>query len=98
MTNTAARCTHHHAPSGRPNYYRYGRMVVTNGWYVWRLKHKKPSVVNRFKWYLITILLILVRYGNSIAGSTRKDAWGDAWGRTVSLFILVFKKPQIQYK
>ena len=32
--NTAAKLNHYHAPSGRPNQFQYGKMVVRNGWYV----------------------------------------------------------------
>jgi GT2 family glycosyltransferase len=36
--NTTAKLNHHHDASGRPNQYQYGKMVVRNGWYVWRTK------------------------------------------------------------
>ena len=38
---TRARVAHYHAPSGRPNHFRYGCMVVRNGWFVWR--RRKPA-------------------------------------------------------
>jgi len=41
ITNTSARCEHHHAPGGRPNKFKYGKMVIWNGYYVWRLKYPK---------------------------------------------------------
>jgi GT2 family glycosyltransferase len=41
--NTAAQLEHHHDASGRPNAYSYGKMVVRNGWLVWRTKHPNPS-------------------------------------------------------
>src|SRR5581483_1058315 len=31
-----ARVAHYHAAEGRPNQFRYGLMVVRNGWFVWR--------------------------------------------------------------
>ncbi|MGK4569275.1 glycosyltransferase family 2 protein [Flavobacterium sp. 3HN19-14] len=40
--NTAARLHHYHDDSGRPNQYKYGKMVVRNGWYVWRVKNPNP--------------------------------------------------------
>jgi hypothetical protein len=36
--NTAAQLHHYHDVQGRPNQYQYGKMVVRNGWYVWRVK------------------------------------------------------------
>jgi len=38
VVNTNAKLSHFHDPSGRPNKYRYGKMVVRNGWFVWRVK------------------------------------------------------------
>jgi glycosyltransferase involved in cell wall biosynthesis len=32
--NTVAQLAHHHHEAGRPNKYKYGKMVVRNGWYV----------------------------------------------------------------
>ncbi|HJS01103.1 MAG TPA: glycosyltransferase, partial [Flavobacterium sp.] len=55
--NTAAQLSHYHASSGRPNQYKYGKMVVRNGWYVWRVKNPTPSLKDKLKWHAITILL-----------------------------------------
>jgi hypothetical protein len=41
--NTAAQLDHYH-DAGRPNQYQYGRMVVRNGWYVWRTKNPIPHL------------------------------------------------------
>jgi carbohydrate-selective porin OprB len=35
--NTAAQLHHYHDVQGN-NQYQYGKMVVRNGWYVWRVK------------------------------------------------------------
>jgi GT2 family glycosyltransferase len=96
ITNTAARLEHHHAPSGRPNTYKYGKMVVSNGWYVWRLKHPHPGMINIFKWHMITLLLMLFRLTNVISmnSETRRQALGDFAGRTVAWFKLIFIKPR----
>lgn len=96
ITNTAARLEHHHAPSGRPNTYKYGKMVVRNGWYVWRLKHPHPGIINIFKWHIITLLLMLFRLTNVISmnSETRRQALGDFAGRTVAWFKLIFIKPR----
>jgi GT2 family glycosyltransferase len=85
---TSAKCAHHHDPSGRPNYFKYGRMVVWNGYYVWRLKHPKPGCINIVKWYLITMLLIVLRMSN-----LKKDGLREGLGRIISLIKLQFIKP-----
>jgi len=91
--NTAARLSHFHNPSGRPNQYRYGKMVVRNGWYVWRVKNPKPTIKDRFKWNTVTILLTLIRYTNIITEKNKKAAFTEALGRTVGWWSLLFTKP-----
>lgn len=88
VADTSAICEHHHEPSGRPNYFKYGKMVVWNGYYVWRLKHPKPGLINILKWYLITILLMALRFC-----SLKKDGLNEGFGRFYSLIKLQFKKP-----
>jgi glycosyltransferase involved in cell wall biosynthesis len=88
VANTSAKCEHHHDPLGRPNYFKYGKMVVWNGYYVWRLKHQRPGLVNIIKWYLITILLMILRFL-----SLNKDGLNEGFGRLYSLIKLQFKKP-----
>ena len=96
VTNTAARLAHYHAPGGRPNLYKYGRMVVRNGWYVWRLKYPHPGAINILKWHLITCLLMFIRLVNAITGPNRRDAFDDFRGRFTSWLNLLFKKPLIE--
>jgi GT2 family glycosyltransferase len=91
--NTAANLHHYHNASGRPNKYNYGKMVVRNGWYVWRIKNPKPKVDAKLKWHSITILLILIRYSNIFKTNKRKEAFTEATGRTVGWFSLLFNKP-----
>lgn len=91
---TAATCKHFHDASGRPNKYNYGKMVVRNGWYVWRVKYPKPSFKNKIKWYQITILLTTIRFLNIFTTSERKEAFTEAVGRTVGLFSLFFNTPK----
>lgn len=97
ITNTAARLEHHHEPSGRPNTYKYGQMVVTNGWYVWRLKHPQPGIKSIIKWHCITLLLALFRMTNILTSSKneRKQAWGDFCGRITAWLHLIFSKPTL---
>lgn len=97
ITNTSAKLEHHHEPAGRPNTFKYGEMVVKNGWYVWKLKHPNPGYVNVLKWYSITILLALFRLTGafSINQEMRRQALGDLAGRIKALVILLFIKPSI---
>ena len=92
--NTTARLYHYHAASGRPNQYQYGKMVVRNGWFVWRTKNPKPLLNAKIKWHAITILLTLIRYSNVLTTSKKKQAFTEALGRTAGWFSLWLKKPK----
>lgn len=94
--NTSAKLNHYHAQSGRPNQYHYGKMVVRNGWYVWRVKNSKPNLQERFKWNAITILLTFIRFTNVITDHNKKAAFTEALGRTLGWWSLLFNKPQIK--
>lgn len=94
--NTAAKLSHFHNPSGRPNQYQYGKMVVRNGWYVWRTKNPKPNFEAKLKWHSITLLLTVVRFSNTFTSSKRKQAFTEALGRTVGWLSLWVDKPQIK--
>jgi GT2 family glycosyltransferase len=94
--NTSARLEHHHAIEGRPNQFKYGKMVTRNGWYVWRVKYPKPSFTPRLKWNLIAIVLILIRFINVITTNKKKEAFTEATGRCFGLLSLIFNKPQIK--
>ena len=93
--NTGARLNHYHEESGRPSKYNYGKMVVRNGWYVWRVKNPNPTLKVKLKWNAITLLLLLIRFTNVISDSNRKAALTEALGRTVGWFSLFFKKPKL---
>lgn len=92
--NTAARLNHYHAVSGRPNQYKYGKMVVRNGWYVWRVKNPKPLLNAKLKWHAITILLTLIRFSNTFTTTKREQAFTEAIGRTMGWWSLLFNKPK----
>ncbi|TDP00856.1 glycosyltransferase family 2 protein [Flavobacterium sp. 245] len=94
--NTAAKLEHFHAASGRPNQYKYGKMVVRNGYYVWRVKNPNPALEDHFKWNAITILLTLIRFSNVLTGNKRKEAFTEAIGRTIGWWSLLFDKPKIE--
>lgn len=93
--NTAAQLEHHHDASGRPNKYQYGKMVVRNGWYVWRVKNPSPNFKDWCKWHAITVLLILIRGANIITTNNRQEALTETLGRSVGWFSLIFNKPKI---
>jgi len=93
--NTAAQLEHHHDPDGRPNKFKYGKMVVRNGWYVWRIKYANPSLVARFKWNCIALLLTCLRFVNVITTSSKEAALTEALGRTYGWFSLIVNKPTV---
>jgi GT2 family glycosyltransferase len=94
VINTKVQLSHYHHPSGRPNQYKYGTMVVRNGWYVWRTKNPSPTLKHRLKWHAITLLLTGIRYSNVLTTSNRKEALTEALGRTVGWWSLCFNKPK----
>ncbi len=94
VVNTQAQLSHFHHPSGRPNQFKYGKMVVRNGWYVWRVKNSKPSLNAKVKWHSITILLTLIRFFNTFTTSKRKEAFTESLGRIVGWWSLLWSKPQ----
>jgi GT2 family glycosyltransferase len=94
MINTKVQLSHYHNPSGRPNQYQYGKMVVRNGWYVWRVKNPKPSLNAKLKWHTITILLTVIRFSNTLTARNRKEAFTEALGRIIGWWSLIFSKPK----
>lgn len=81
---TAATLRHDHDPTARPPGYRYGRMVVENGWYVWRRRWPSPVAADRIRWWLTTMLLIAARMGG-VAGRGWSEAAQESAGRLVGL-------------
>lgn len=92
--NTKVQLRHYHHPSGRPNHYKYGKMVVRNGWYVWRTKNPKPLFNAKLKWHSITILLTLIRFSNTFTSVKKAEAFTEALGRTVGWWSLLIHKPK----
>jgi len=93
--NTAAQLEHHHDNAGRPNKYQYGKMVVRNGWYVWRVKNPKPKFIDRLKWNAITLLLIGIRVINIFNTKNKKEALTESLGRVVGWFSLIINRPDV---
>ena len=94
--NTTALLDHYHEASGRPNQYQYGKMVIRNGWYVWRVKWPNPSLKARFKWNATSFLLTLIRFTNIFTTNKRKEALTETIGRVIGWFSLFFDKPKFQ--
>lgn len=94
--NTAAQLEHHHDAAGRPNQYSYGKMVVRNGWYVWRVKNPKPSFNAQLKWHAITLLLMAIRGTNIVSSSKKQEALTETMGRVVGWVSLIWNKPKIE--
>lgn len=90
---TRARLIHEHAPSGRPNSFRYGEMVTRNGWFVWRRRWPQPSWPDRMRWWGTTVLLALCRLGDAVRGPMRGDAMAEALGRFWGMTRLLGRKP-----
>lgn len=78
---TRARLAHLHDAPGRPNRFRYGGMVVRNGWRVWRLRWPVPAWTDRGRWWATTALLTLCRLGDAVRGPDREAALTEALGR-----------------
>ncbi|WP_418603359.1 glycosyltransferase family 2 protein [Hwangdonia sp.] len=94
--NTAAQLYHYHDDSGRPNKYKYGKMVVRNGWYVWRVKYPNPTLKSRIKWNATSFLLTIIRFTNVVNTNKKKEALTESLGRIVGWWSLVFNKPKVQ--
>ena len=94
--NTSAQLSHHHDASGRPNKFKYGKMVVRNGWYVWRVKYPNPSLKAKIKWHTTAILLTKIRLLNVLTTSNKKDAFYESLGRIVGWFSLIFNTPKVE--
>ena len=90
---TKAQLYHYHDQSGRPNKYQYGKMVVRNGWYVWRVKYSNPSFKAKLKWNAIVLLLAFIRFSNIFTTSKKREAFTEFAGRIVGWLSLFIKKP-----
>lgn len=94
--NTAAKLEHHHEEAGRPNKYAYGKMVVRNGWYVWRVKYPKPTLKARLKWNVIVFLQIILRGLNVFNSKNKIEVLTEMVGRKIGWLSLLFNKPKVQ--
>jgi len=92
--NTKAGLYHYHEEAGRPNQFNYGKMVVRNGWYVWRVKYPNPTIKAQLKWHSIAFLLTLVRLGNVINTDQKKEAFTESLGRIAGWWSLLIVRPK----
>jgi len=96
VINTAVKLNHYHDVTGRPNKYKYGKMVVRNGWYVWRVKYPTPTLKARAKWHATSLLLTCIRFANVVNTDKKKEALTESLGRVVGWWSLIFNKPKVQ--
>jgi GT2 family glycosyltransferase len=89
--NSNARLAHYHSNSGRPNKFRYGKMVVRNGWYVWRVKYPNPSIKAKVKWNLIVLLLTSILLVNAFTKPKKSESINEFLGRITTWFSLLIK-------
>lgn len=94
--NTSACLEHYHDASGRPNQFRYGKMVIRNGWYVWRVKYDKPTFKSTMKWHATAFLLTSLRGTNIVTTNKRKEALTETLGRVVGWLSLWFNTPKVR--
>lgn len=94
--NTNAKLYHYHDDSGRPNKYRYGKMVVRNGWYIWRVKYPNPNFNARLKWNATSLLLTIIRSLNVINTKERQEAFTESLGRVMGWLSLILNKPKLE--
>ena len=92
--NTAARLYHFHDDAGRPNQFQYGKMVLRNGWYVWRVSFPNPGLSARIKWNLTALLLTAIRATNIFNSKKKKEAFTETAGRIYGWFSILFNTPK----
>ena len=72
----------------------YGKMVIRNGWYVWRVKYPQPNFISILKWHVTALLLTLVRLSNSLNSSQKKAAFTESIGRIYGWWSLWWNLPK----
>jgi GT2 family glycosyltransferase len=92
--NTNAQLEHHHEVLGRPNTFKYGKMVLRNGWYIWKMKYPNPTFKSRLKWHLTAILLMKLTFIGVFTSKQKKDAFTEGFGRLVGWWSVLFNAPK----
>jgi GT2 family glycosyltransferase len=93
---TRARLAHFHDAPGRPNRFRYGEMVVRNGWRVWRRRWPGPAWPDRGRWWATTGLLALCRLADAVRGPDREAALTEALGRLWGMVRTLAAPPVVE--
>lgn len=93
--NTSANLEHHHDQQGRPDKYKYGKMVLRNGWYIWRIKYPNPSFKAQLKWHLTAILLMKLTFVGVLTNKNKSATLHEGFGRFVGWLSLFFNKPKL---
>lgn len=96
VISTKVQLYHYHDAGGRPNQFKYGKMVLRNGWYVWRIKYPKPRLRSRLKWHATAFLLTVIRLSNVITTENRSAALTESLGRVLGWWSLLFNPPEIE--
>jgi GT2 family glycosyltransferase len=89
---TRANVNHYHASSGRPSRFRYGWMVVRNGWFVWRRRWPHPTLAGRARWWATTGLLTACQFGEVVRGPRRWQQFTEALGRVSGMTTVLFNE------
>jgi len=92
--NTNAKCQHYHDQSGRPDSYKYGKMVVRNGWYIFKTKFENPTFKMKLKWLFTSMLLTKIKLLNIITEPNRNAAFKEGFGRIIGWWSVVFNPPK----
>jgi GT2 family glycosyltransferase len=95
--NTNAQVWHYHEPNGRPNNFKYGKMVIRNGWYVWRLRFPNPSLKSKAKWHATALILTIIKLLNVFTVPNRLESLQEFIGRLMGWFSLIFNKPKVDF-
>src|SRR5690606_28394559 len=94
--NTGAQVYHLHEEGGRPDHFKYGKMVIRNGFYVWKVKYSDPTLKATWKWHTTSLILTLSRLGNIITTTKKKEAFMESLGRITGWWSLMFDKPKLK--
>lgn len=95
--NTKAQLEHHHVAAGRPNTFKYGKMVLRNGWYVWKVKYPKPTLKARLKWHLTAILLLKLTFLGVFTSRQKKASLYEGVGRLLGWWSILFNPPKVKF-
>jgi len=91
----AAVVRHLHEPSARPRPFRYGKMVVRNGWRVWRVGNPRPRFGARVRWWTTGLLLAAIRAANVVTGPARRQSVLETAGRLAGFLRLTVAPPPL---